>query len=380
MLSTQRRKWMVSCPLATSSSSDPCTMLRERCAGELEIDESYSTHENGRRYMLFHVDRKVRACVVERALQQCGVLGCEVIGHQTEWYALIQRHLEARDPRAVAWMKPGKARTMLTGRPAAPATAAEVVSRVATRLQRDDVGTMAVDRDAQFESALAIRDAEHARAMAAKDEEMRSVLQRREEAVLRAADAEDRLATVMAGLRGSGDAGQREVALSVDLIAEQRRGAVLAARLKVAEDQLAAERESRVEAVARHVAKYRALEGEMASLRAEAVRWECGLEARQSALEVVCRDRSDAMAQLQRLGAENSAKDALITVLRKDAMALARAELEAGIAKREDSARAEIESMRRDTRFKSRRWKRVNETLRDRLAVLEAQVDGHRGE
>ena len=128
-------------------------MLRERCAGELEIDESYSTHENGRRYMLFHVDRKVRACVVERALQQCGVLGCEVIGHQTEWYALIQRHLEARDPRAVAWMKPGKARTMLTGRPAAPATAAEVVSRVATRLQRDDVGTMAVDRDAQFESA-----------------------------------------------------------------------------------------------------------------------------------------------------------------------------------------------------------------------------------
>ena len=373
MLSAQRRTWMVSCPLA-STPSDPCIMLRERCASELEIDESYSTHEDERRYMLFHVDRKVRVCVVERALLQCGLQRCEVVGHQTEWFALIQRHLAARDSRVAVWIKPGKARSAWTvGR---PTSAAEVVSRVVTRLQRDD-GVAVVDRDAQFERALAIRDAEHARAMAAKDEEMRSVLQRREEAVLRAADAEDRLAAVMAGLRGSGDAGQREVALSVDLIAEKRRVVVLEGRLVALEAQLVAERGARVAEEARQVAQFRELEGEMASFRAEAVRWECGLEVKRKALEAAENALSHATTEVRRLGAECAVKDALVSTLRQEALALARGELEAGIVRREESARAEVELVQRDLQFKSRRWKRINETLRDRLAVVEARMLGH---
>jgi len=371
MLSAQRRTWMVSCPLA-SAPSDPCIMLRERCASELEIDESYSTHEDERRYMLFHVDRKVRACVVERALLQCGLERCEVIGHQTEWFALIQRHLSARDSRVAVWIKPGKARSAWTvGR---PTSAAEVVSRVVTRLQRDDGVVTAVDRDAQFERALAIRDAEHARAMAAKDEEMRSVLQRREEAVLRAADAENRLAAVMAGLRGSGDAGQREVALSVDLIAEKRRVTVLEGRLAALEAQRVAEREARVAEEARQVAQFRELEGEMASFRAEAVRWECGLEVKRKALEAAENALSHATTEVRRLGAECAVKDALVDTLRREALALARGELEAEIVRREGSARAEVELLERDLQFKSRRWKRINETLRDRLAVVEARL------
>ena len=224
---------------------------------------------------------------------------------------------------------------------------------------------------------MAIRDAEHARAMAAKDEEMRSVLQRREEAVLRAADAEDRLAAVMAGLRGSGDAGQREVALSVDLIAEKRRVTVLEGRLVALEAQLVAERGARVAEEARQVAQFRELEGEMASFRAEAVRWECGLEVKRKALEAAENALSHATTEVRRLGAECAVKDALVSTLRQEALALARGELEAGIVRREESARAEVELVQRDLQFKSRRWKRINETLRDRLAVVEARMLGH---
>jgi chromosome segregation ATPase len=143
------------------------------------------------------------------------------------------------------------------------------------------------------------------------------------------------------------------------------------------EAQRAAEREERVAEEARHVARFRELEGEMASLRAEAVRWECGLEARRRALEAKEHALAQAQAEVRQLGAACAAKDAQISSLRQEALGLARAELEAGIARREESARAEVELIQRDLQFKSRRWKRINEALRDRLAVVEARMLGH---
>ncbi len=71
----------------------------------------------------------------------------------------------------------------------------------------DQGGGAGVDSGARIgllERAAALRDEEHARAMGAKDAEMRAVLERREEAMRRAVEAEERLAVVVAAVQQQG--------------------------------------------------------------------------------------------------------------------------------------------------------------------------------
>lgn len=389
-----RRTWIIRC---ASTTPEPCALLRSRCASEVDMDESYSTQEAGYWYALFHVDRKIRLCVVERALAACGIRGGRVDGHDgegggREWYGVLRRHMDARDERVVAWVRAGRTQRVFgrrkRGGGGGAVAARECLQRVeeegdggggvvsvgAAPSNAQGGGGGGVDHSARIgllERAAALRDEEHARAMRAKDAEMRAVLERREEAMRRAAEAEERMAVVVAAAQQQGGAspGQRELLLSVDLVAERRRADALAARLREAETLLGAERASASALGAQRIARIRELEGDLTTLREEAGRWECGLEAKRLALVSEADALAQATAELRQLRAACAAKDALIAMLRQDALSLARAELEAEMVRREEAARAEVVLAHQDMRFKSRRWKKLNEALRDELAV-----------
>ena len=353
------------------------------------MDESYSTHEAGQRYALFHVDRKLRMCVVERALLACGMGGCKVDSHDgegagREWYNVLQRHLEAKDARVVAWVRAGKMQRAFGPRRRRGGGGAVVVARESLPLG-DSVSVESAAAVPSIESvavplieptyaniillnrAAALREAEHARALCAKDAEMRAVLERREEAIRCAAEAEERLAVVMFAQGSAMMPAERELSLSVDLIAEQRRTNALADKLKTAETRIMAEQESASVLGAQRIARIRELEGEMTALRGEAARWECGLEEKRLALVSEADALALATTELRQLRAACAAKDGLIAELRQDALALARAELEAEMSRREEAARADVALVHQEMRFKSRRWKKVNESLHDQL-------------
>jgi hypothetical protein len=66
------------------------------------------------------VDRKIRLCVLERALAACGIRGGRVDGHDgegggRELYGVLQRHLDAKDARVVAWVRAGRRSACLGG-------------------------------------------------------------------------------------------------------------------------------------------------------------------------------------------------------------------------------------------------------------------------
>ena len=160
---------------------------------------------------------------------------------------------------------------------------------------------------------------------------------------------------------------EEALTLSVDLLAERRRADALAGRLREAEARLEAEQAGASALGAQRVARIRELEGELVAVREAAARWECGLEAQRLARASGADALARTAAELGQLRAACAAKDGLIAELRRDALALARAELEAELVRREEAARAEVALAHQELRFKSRRWKRINEALRDQL-------------
>lgn len=113
----QRRAWMLSCD--ASSCPEVCGLLRERC-WELDIDEYYATVEDGRRYALLHMERKVRSTALERSIESLAPLGVSDVrivgfgqsgdadgraGDDRRWFEVLERHLREGDARVVKWRK-----------------------------------------------------------------------------------------------------------------------------------------------------------------------------------------------------------------------------------------------------------------------------------
>ena len=415
----QRKSWIISYP---ASRPDISILIRETRI-DLDIDECYSSCEDGKRYVLFHFDRKLRTCVVEQALSECGAAEYELYGLETamdslsqRWLSILTRHYATDDARLSAWVKPGRMRSLMSsvrgggGQQHATVSRAEgvAVSTIA-RSKRprggDDNGAdsgrpsleqqllaekdrQLVEKDTRYELALADLQAQHQRSLADKDahyacvlasrdEEMRKVLVRHGDADQRVGEVEAKLTSVLSGLRAAGgDASEREIVLACDLNAEKRKVAYLASQLKVTCDNFEREVEAGKSVKIHYTTRVRELELDMQSLRTEAQRWECDREQRTSALRVCAEKLSAASADIEQLRAACDSKDRLVAELRSCAYEIIEAEMTATCDGRLAQAHALLESGKKECKHKEEKYKKRNAALHRELHVAQAQLRG----
>lgn len=350
--SHQRKTWIISYPI---SCPDICTSIRETCA-ELLIDEIFSTSEDGRRYVLFHVDIKLRTVIIERALNICGVVDCNIRGLDSsplssQWLSIITRHCAADDARLSAWVKPGKTRSLVTfdhGARAAVSRVREdsVASAVETTTRakrpRGDGGEdtrgadlsqlsrvqellverdrQLVEKDTRYDIALADMRTQQQRLFDERDVEVRKMIAQCEQADKRAADAESKLRSVLSELRlTGGDVSEREVLLVCDLKAEKRNVVFLTAQLKVTGEKLQRETDNSACIQIKCNARVQKLEMDLRGIRAEARRWECDGERKINAMNICMGKLNLANLTMEKLQSECYAKDEIIVKLRDSA-------------------------------------------------------------
>ena len=358
----QRKTWIVSYPI---SCPDICTSIRETCA-ELLIDEIFSTSEDGRRYVLFHVDIKLRTVIIERALNICGVADCNIQGLDSsplssQWLSIITRHCAADDARLSAWVKPGKTRSLVTfdhGARAAvsrvredSAVVASAVETTRAKRPRGDGGEdtrgadlsqlsrvqellverdrQLVEKDTRYDIALADMRTQQQRLFDERDVEVRKMLAQCEQADKRAADAESKLRSVLAELRlTGGDVSEREVLLVCDLKAEKRNVVFLTAQLKVTGEKLQRETDNSACIQIKCNARVQKLEMDLRGIRAEARRWECDGERKTNAMNICMGKLNLANLTIEKLQSECYAKDEIIVKLRDSALGVIKDEMD----------------------------------------------------
>ena len=421
----QRKSWMLSYPIA---SPEACALLREKCP-ELEIDEFYSTSEDGRRYALFHMDRKVRATAIERGLHilsGCGVndvlvAGFDGSGLDKAWYAILERHLGQRDARVVMWVKPGKTRSIIPGIAGGAADPAPRPKRLrgdgpvasgssevdALRQLLAEKDLLLAEKDTQYDLALAEKDAAHDHALVCRNEEVRLMLLDREadedrlldakeaeiqslkavneqgDSVIRSLKAdivalESRLASAIevdAELRKhGGSVSQRETELVIDLNAERRRVRELLL-------QIASSDEDYAKTMARLEERIRQLQGRLADsdsavlvMRNEAViwdqereRWGMDLKAARCELDSVRLVARELQAKVgtQALGVDR---------LKCETRFMVAAETEGVHIKTALSLRNELQMEKASGVFLAKEWKRRTEALRDELHAAQREI------
>jgi hypothetical protein len=141
-------------------------LLREKCE-ELAMDEFYATTEDGIRYVLVHLDSKVRITSVERCIDMLVVCGVALVqiaefdssninGLGQQWYSILERHMAENDERVVVWVKVGKTKSLLT----TPSFSSDGGQQASSKRQKRvvPVSTLGVGEDA-LRILLAEKDA-----------------------------------------------------------------------------------------------------------------------------------------------------------------------------------------------------------------------------
>jgi hypothetical protein len=419
---------MISYPVACPEA---CSLLREKCS-ELAIDEFYATSEDGRRYALLHLDRKVRMIAVERGvgmLASCGVHDVQVSGFDESsqsWFAILERHLNERDPRVVVWTEPGKTRSVLAAgvvhaasdaveegpmpkrlRSNGPIPTTAGVEELALRQLLVEKDRLLAERDASLELALAEKDRALERALAAKDEEARMLLLRRQEEDEKLLDAKEeellalrakvgqgdsvivRMTADVARLQAAvvlaseteaelrkrrGDSTQREIELVVDLNAERSRVRDLLQHIDAADTRAAGSLKQAQLQTVQLRQRLSDLDGEVALMRKEAMIWEQDRERRRIEMGSMAAELSSARAAVCALNGRFKDEQAEVAALRRDARAAVRAELESESAGRLQTMRESVALVQQDGEFKNREWKRRTEALRDELAAVQQEL------
>jgi hypothetical protein len=377
---------------------------------------------DGKRYVLLYLDHRVRHSVVEQLLLRCGATDFELygldnavqfsqpgsVGRAQEWYGIIHKHFAEGDARASAWLRPGRMPSMLpAGRVVEIAAAGE--GRGASMIPRPDKRVRAdggcgdggasdeeriqqlllaeqdarldralVEKDRRNESVLAERDRQHALALAAKDDALRAALLRVGSAEQRAAGAEARLALLEEEARmlaaAGGRVGGREVVLEVDLASEKKETAALRTQLEGLKASMLAKDALLLDIKQQCCERVNALENDAHTMRVEAGRWACDRELRTRGLEDKTKRLATATAEVRRLRAECGAKDVLIADLRRGALAIIKAEMEAERLHREEGAKATADMARKEAEFKEAVWKRKSAALHEEIDRLRGQL------
>jgi len=423
---------MISYPIACPEA---CSLLREKCP-ELDIDEFYSTSEDGRRYALLHLDRKVRITAIERGLDMltgCGVndvvvAGFDGSGIDKTWFAVLERHLNERDARVVVWVKPGKTRSIISGGgggnvvdsspqaaeprqkrlrcngPIASTSGIEVDSLRQLLAEKD---RLLVEKDTKFELALAEKDKALNRALAAKDEEVRVMLFKKEEEEDKLLDEkeaeihslktraeqgdsvimrmtadisrlEEKIASAAemdAELRKrTGDPSRRETELVIDLNAERRRVVELLQQMAVA-------RAGSDDAVAQLRVQIKQLqarlsesESAVAMMRSEAVIWGKERERWNIELRAAAAELYSARKLISELQAKLGDREVGINALKCEARSIVMAEVEGKFLKTINSLQSELKMEKAGGEFKNSEWKRRTEALRDELRSAQQEI------
>ena len=413
----QRKAWMISYP---TTCPEACSLLREKCS-ELAIDEFYATSENGTRYALLHLDRKVRASAVERGLELlvgCGVTGVDLCehggGNSVDWFAVLERHLAEKDARVVAWTKPGKTRPILAAnvvvvaedpvagakrlRSNGPLPSATGTEEAALRELLAEKDRLLAAKDAKYEAALVEKDKERVAALVAKDGDMRLLLLKRAEeedklieskeyellSLRKRADQGDsvitRLTAEISNLEAKlasaaeteaelrrirGDTSQRETMLVVDLNAERRRVRELLHQVQSLEARVSESVRSSNLLEQQRVAKILFLEGEVKMMRHEARMWEEDRERSKMELKSKSNEICAAQAKIRDLIAHNAVHEKLDTV----------ATLTDESSKRLDLMTNAAQLVKKQHDFACKEWKRRTEMLRDELAEAKQEIE-----
>jgi hypothetical protein len=420
---------MISYPVATVEA---CSLLREKCP-ELEIDEFYSTSEDGQRFALFHLERKIRITAIERGLELlveygvCDVLiaGFDGSGMDKVWFAILERHLGSQDARVVTWVKPGKTRSILPAgsavdpvvpeeqsrskrlRSSGPAPSASGIEVDTLRQLLAEKDRLLIEKDTKFELALAEKDKALELALFARNEEVRLILFKREEdedrlldtkeaeihalrvknedgdrVILRmAADmecAEARLAAaaeIDAELKKyKGDPVQRVTELVIDLNAE--RSKVKGLNMQIAASVAASAYElARAEERIREL-QHRLIESESSILvtRNEAVIWDTergrwSAELKNAKAEQCCTRRT-----IHELQVKLESQTTEVEALKKGVRSMVVAEMEVKFHRTIESLRNELQMEKAGGEYQAKEWKRRTEALRDELRSAQREI------